>query len=423
MNDDIYNSKVMIEVKPDDYYNDFRNTNNLPLTSIYNLIEDDYPAFLSDPDNKNILLTSVFDFNYKGFLFSSKGNFNGNNIKNNSTFSLEKLITYLIYTKSSYLLEEKNGFFHLNIPGLKSQVGKDISRLTVLINNQTQNFSSLLHGGDPDPDSTLNASTLNASTLNASTLNASTLNASTLNASTLNDNNNFVKETNYDEITDNYNEILINQDPGKVVDNIKLINFNNISKIDILSCQSIFNFIAELIQIQIKNIAQSTLNDNYLLISPTSREDSNGISTLSNDKELRIILDKQSRIVTIYFDSYLFTSLDFVAVGKVSFELSLDLMNNSFQFDTLNIEYNLEAYKPKYTMAQTAKYYGITKPTRYIQKRLTRKGGRKGKSKGQSKSMKMKKERKAMKTKKEKKVMKTKKGKKAMKGRKSKSHF
>ena len=70
MNDDIYNSKVMIEVKPDDYYNDFRNTNNLPLTSIYNLIEDDYPAFLSDPDNKNILLTSVFDFNYKGFLIT-----------------------------------------------------------------------------------------------------------------------------------------------------------------------------------------------------------------------------------------------------------------------------------------------------------------------------------------------------------------
>jgi len=399
MNDDIYNSKVMIEVKPDDYYNDFRNTNNLPLTAIYNLIEDDYPTFLSDPDNKNILLTSVFDFNYKGFLFSSKGNFNGNNIKNNSTFSLEKLITYLIYTKSSYLLEEKNGFFHLNIPGLKSQVGKDISRLTVLINNQTQNFSSLLRGGDPDPDSILNASTLNDSTLNASTLNASTLN----------DSNNIVKETNYEEITDNYNEILINQDPGKVVDNIKLINFNNISKIDILSCQSIFNFIAELIQIQIKKIAQSTLNDNYLLISPTSREDSNGISTISNDKELRIILDKQSRIVTIYFDSYLFTSFDFVAVGKVSFELSLDLMNNSFQFDTLNIEYNLEAYKPKYTMAQTAKYYGITKPTRYIQKRLTRRGGRKGKSKGQRKSMKIKKG---------KKVMKTKKGKKAMKGKK-----
>jgi len=77
----------------------------------------------------------------------------------------------------------------------------------------------------------------------------------------------------------------------------------------------------------------------------------------------------------------LFTSSDFIAVGRVTFELSLDLINNSFQFNTLNIEYNLEAYKPKYTMAQTAQYYGITKPTRYIQKRFTRKGGiKKGKN-------------------------------------------
>ena len=358
---DVINSNIVIEVKPVDYYNDFSNTNNLPVTSIFKIIEEEYPIFLSDPNNKNILLTTIFDFNYKGFLFSTKGKFNGTNIKNKNTFSLEKLITYLIYTKSSFLLEEKNNFFIFNIAGLKSQVGKDISRVNILINNQKQNFSSFLYGGNPDtPENNLIQEDNKISKITTPVLEEMN-----------------VKKIENDEITDKYNEILISKDPGEIVDGLKLVNYNIINQIDILSCQSIFNFLAELIQIQIKNIAQPTLKDNYLLISPTSREDTNGTPTVANDKELRVYLDQQMKIITIYFDSYLFTSSDFIAVGRVTFELSLDLMNNLFQFDTLTIEYNLEAYKPKYTMSQTAKYYGITKPTRYIQKRLTKKGGKK----------------------------------------------
>ena len=360
--DNAINSKLIIEVKPTAYYNEFRNTNNLPITSIFEIIEDEYPTFLSDPNNKNISLSSLFDINYKGYLFSSKGKFNGTNIKNKTTFSLEKLITYLIYTKSSYLLQEKNNVFILNIPGLKSQVGKDISRLDVLINNQKQNFSAFLKGGNPDTPK--NNTFQQDNTFQQEEEQVKVTETET--------------ETNNDVITDKYIEILMNTDPGKIIDNMKLINFNIINEINILSCQSIFNFIAELIQIQIKNIAQSNLVDNYVLISPTSKEDANGASTISNAKELRVFLNQQSKILTIYFDSYLFTSSDFVSVGRVTFELSLDLMNNSFQFDNLNIEYNLEAYTPKYTMAQTAKYYGITKPTRYLKKKLTTtvKGGR-----------------------------------------------
>lgn len=381
--DDMINSNLVIEVKPVDYYNDFRNTNNLPVTAIINTIEEEYTIFLSDPNNKNILLTTIFDFNYKGFLFSSKGKFNGINIKNKTTFSLEKLITYLIYTKSSFLLEEKNSFFIFNIAGLKSQVGKDISRVNVLINNQKQNFSLFLHGGNPDtPENNFIQENNQISKITTPILDEMN-----------------VKETGSDEITDTYNEILINTDPGKIVDGLKLVNYNIINQIDILSCQSIFNFIAELMQIQIKNIAQPTLKDNYLLISPTSREDSNGTPTISNNKELRIYLDEQIKMVTIYFDSYLFTSSDFIAVGRVTFELSLDLINNLFQFNKLDIEYNLEAYKPKYTMAQTAKYYGITKPTRYIQKRFTGKGGKNTKKKIKNTKKKVKKRKQSLKKK------------------------
>jgi len=246
---DIINSNVVIEVKPVEYYNDFRNTINLPVTAIINTIEEEYPIFLSDPNNKNILLTSLFDFNYKGFLFSYKGKFNGINIKNKTTFPLEKLITYLIYTKSSFMLEEKNSAFIFNTESLKSQVGKDIIRLNVSINNEKQNFTRFV-GGNPDtPENNL----LNNSIQEDNPI-------SKITTPLLQEIN--VKEIGspeiiykYDEVTDNYNDKLISADPGKIVDQIKLVNYNIINQIDILSCQSIFNFIVELIQIQIKNIA------------------------------------------------------------------------------------------------------------------------------------------------------------------------
>jgi hypothetical protein len=110
---------------------------------------------------------------------------------------------------------------------------------------------------------------------------------------------------------------------------------------------------------------------------------------ISNTKTLNIELENGNKIVKIYFDSYLFTSSDFAAVGRISFSLSINLELNSFQLDKLDIEYNLEGVteKPKYTLAQTARYYGLTKPTRYIKKRIfTSKGGRTRKTKKSKKT-------------------------------------
>jgi hypothetical protein len=103
-------SNIIVAIKPSSYYSTFRNTPNLPITSIINTIEEEYPSYLSNPENKNLSLSDIFDTSkFKFYLQSTKGNYNGINIKNKNTFPLEKLISYLIYTKSSYLLVKTDG--------------------------------------------------------------------------------------------------------------------------------------------------------------------------------------------------------------------------------------------------------------------------------------------------------------------------
>lgn len=380
------NSNVTIIVKPINYYDNYKNTNKLPITPIFKLIEHEYPEYLSQPKN-NISLSSIFELpNIANYLQPLRGKYNILNIPNKTSFPLEKFISYLIYTKSSYLLEEKGNEYELLISGIKSQIGKDITRLDLLINSQIQNFKSMI-GGELTPEAHQSSENSLQNLLN-NELTEEEKHEHILQSTKL-------LEENYDKITDKYFEILMTNMNSNATTNAntmveeKWINFNILNEIGLLSCQNIFNFIAELIQIEIKNITQYVLKDNYLLISPSSRQDAVGKDTISNPKTLNVELENGKKIVKIYFDSYLFTSSDFAAVGRISFSLSINLELNSFQLDKLDIEYNLEGVvgKPKYTLAQTAKYYGLTKPTRYIKKRIfTSKGGKTRKQKKSKKT-------------------------------------
>ena len=401
-------SNLIVVIKPTTYYSNFSNTDLLPVTPIINTIEEEYPSFLSNPENKNLTLQDIFNLDYENKLQPSIGNYKGTNIKNKSSFSLEKLITYLIYTKSSFLLEEKNNTYEFNLAGIKSQIGKDISRLDLYVNDQRQNFSSML-GGDPEtPENSIPITNRILTPTIKPNTNTSEKITKVKTPSPPSTPLIVSEDKSKYAITDSYYEILMDNDPGKKVDDLKLINFNIMNEVGILSCQNIFNFIAELVQLEIKNIAQSVIQDSYLLISPSSKQDANGKSTIADNKELLISLKEKEKKVTIYFDSYLFNSDDFSSVGRITFIMSLDLLLNTFQFDTLDIEYNLESMvspspidtKPTYTMAQTAKYYGITKPSRFFKKRMfSSKGGKQKKTKkirkqkktGNKKSMKIRK--------------------------------
>jgi hypothetical protein len=355
------NTNISILMRPKTYYSNFRNTNLLPLTPIFKLVEEEYNAYLSNPNSEDLSLKDIINIDFGLFLNSTNGNYNGSNIKNNSNFNLEKLLCYLIYTKSSSLLVKKeNDLYELTISELKGQIGKDIVRLDVFINNIKENFK-IMNGGNPNPETPSGISSLPDDIK--------------LDAITKLNNN---EDISYDKITDKYMEFLIGKEDND------FINYNILNEIGILSCQNIFNFIVQLLQIQIKQSTQNTLKNDYLLVSPTTQKDSNDIPTVSKNKELRIEINN-NKIVSIFFDSYLFTSSDFISVGRITFTMSFDLINNSFQFDTLNISYNLENIlpaKPKYTIGQTAQYYGLTKPSRYIKKHLlTRRGGKVRKTK------------------------------------------
>lgn len=405
-----------IIVKPSNYYTNFRNTELLPYTPIINIIENQYSNFKSNNSSETrISLYDLFEIEYKGSLQPIKGLFNGVNIKNRNSFSLEKLICYLIYTKSSYFLEEKSeNSYQFNLSYLKSQIGKDIVRISLFVNKMRENIYSMKGGNStPNPDTSTSETYNISNRIQFSTPEESKEEQQEEKQTTpvTINNVNKEKEINYFGITDKYLELVIENDPGEMIDNEKYINYNLLNEIGILSCQNIFNLIAELIQIEINNITKNLLKDNYLLISPTSRFDSNEKLTISNEKTININIYSKEKEVSIYFDSYLYTSSEFVAVGRISFILTCNLSLNSFQFDKLDIEYDLQNVvsvpEVKYTLSQKARYYGITQPSTYIKKRLfTSKGGKTRKTRKGIKTRKGRKTRKGGKKRKGKKTKK-----------------
>jgi len=65
-------------------------------------------------------LNEIFDFNFEELFKNTSSkkyvSINKKNIRNNESFTLSKLITYLIYTKSSHLLvKEKSDSFKFKL--------------------------------------------------------------------------------------------------------------------------------------------------------------------------------------------------------------------------------------------------------------------------------------------------------------------
>ena len=358
-------SNITILEKPISYYEEFRNTTNLPTTKIIKIIEDDYPEYLLNESNKELSLLDIFDINYSTSLGPIKGNFIGTDIKNNMNFSFDKFISYLVYTKSKHLLKEntENDSYTFNLSQLKYQIGKDIIRINLYVNDEKQNFVSFT-GGNTNTSENIIYNNNNNEISSTPQINTSDMyqgeeepEKNELPNEVPNEESNEVSneesnevpneelsevsneesnEVNYYEITDKYFELLL-QNYGN-----KYINYNIINEIGILSCQNIINFLSELIQILIKNITTNTLINDYIIVSPTAKKDSNDVLTISNPKKLSLIINEKNKILSVYFDSYLFNSSDFIKVGRVTFELSIDLLSNEFKFNTLNIDYNLE---------------------------------------------------------------------------------
>lgn len=454
------------------YYEQFKNTENLPVTKIIKSIEKEYPNYLLEDKSEKVSLTDIININFN-YLKTINSNYNGVNVKNKDDFSLDKLICYLIYTKSSTFLVDNNGSYDFSISELKNQIGKDIVRTDIYINNVKEDFKDIV-GGGPDPDTPTFTEKIDSNTdlkvktsthetdsllklpsdklvtnkddtfssnkdedTSSSLIDVINLSNNSEDTSKNNDdilvtnnqklaptniNNNNYKELNTYQNTDKYIELLIKNE------NSDMIDYDIINKICILSCQSIFNFFAELIQILVKNTTSNILKDDYVLISPSSKSDSNDTPTISNNKKINLTINENVKLLTIYFDSYLFTSSEFVTIGRVTFQLTLNILENTFNFDFLKIIYNLEnimteADKKDKNNTKIEKLTLFNRVNNSLKRKVKRSlsrfsGGRKSKKARANKSNRVKKTRKAKKTSKSKKTRKAMKTNKVKKTRK-----
>ena len=113
------------------YENHFKNTKLIPYTSI---IQNIYENFRPNIINKKITIEDIFSFDGK-----IENNHTIKNINNKSNFGLDKLLEYIYYYKSSSFFynenkKEKKSLSFL-IENLKNQIGKDMKRLNIDINN------------------------------------------------------------------------------------------------------------------------------------------------------------------------------------------------------------------------------------------------------------------------------------------------
>ena len=117
------------------YLTNYVNTEDLPFTPIFQYINKNYKEYESFGEKVN-QFTFYFEVGHDFINNNKKININ-HSIKKNPTMNLTKLLAYALYSKSSDFFQE-NGT--MNIQDLKNQIGKDTSRIDILINEKPYQF-------------------------------------------------------------------------------------------------------------------------------------------------------------------------------------------------------------------------------------------------------------------------------------------
>lgn len=139
---------------------------------------------------------------------------------------------------------------------------------------------------------------------------------------------------NHYQVTDIFYKLLISffQTNGGI------INYDEINKFALLSCQNMFNFIGSIIIMHVRNI-----------ISP---EDN---AQLGQKRSENIIIKPNSKTMTLNFETQLMISKDkergeFMdpeyPCGHLEYSLLLDLTNNTYEFTKFKLDYNLDDCGP-----------------------------------------------------------------------------
>lgn len=265
------------------YNKDYYGTELLPITDILNYASNNFDEFVIYKE-KNLAETN-WEIDAADFFIiddilkkPEKEAHINTIIKKNPNMSLKKMLAYSLYTKSSSWFQ--NGI--MNISSFKYQIGKDVSRTDIKINNEIYVF-------ERPPDGNLN----------------------------------------YYKIADDFNIKIMN-----VLSTFSIIDFDLVNKIGILMCQNVFNFTTDLLSLMIKDKMEPELSQNT---KPTK----NIIIKLTQNEQY-IIFNFNSKLAITYNKAFSFG----LTCGDSDFSLLVDLKKNIYKFTKYILNYKLKDCKP-----------------------------------------------------------------------------
>ncbi len=270
----------------------FIGTKNLPITNIIKYIKDNYANYVSlkaqaNQQNKNILyLDDCFTFQTELPLGNKQLDIDTTAVQKKG-MPLDKLIGYSFYMMTPYMFVNNNNkitSLKKTIDNMKYQIGKDVKRTYVILNGTEYNYEF------------------------------------------------FSTYENYYETTDQYCKLLVD----KILEFSSIINYDNINKILLLTCQNMFNLITDLIVIKVNEIANPETS-----------------SVFRPEKNIIITLTERKQIIEYKFTTSLIISRNGEPMnpeypcGNCSFTFYVDLLKDTFGFSSFQLSYDIDRCGPE----------------------------------------------------------------------------
>jgi hypothetical protein len=281
------------KLKPKNPYEKYKNTKQIPITSILSYIFSGYQDFslykkkCEHEKRYTITLDDCFIIDKDSMPFALRKNKINLSLKMNPKTPLDRLLAYCFYNTQSSIFEND---INSGIISIKYQLGKDIKR-----SDRTINYK-------PYPSSY------------------------------------YDKENNYEDADLFYQNII---DHTKLY--YKKTNLNIVNKIALLSCQNMFNFITNLITLKLIEILNPETNSIF-------RPDKTTNITI-NLNEISLELYIKSKLIISRDGEPIDPEYP---CGNLELRLHFDLLKNKYELKTFILDYDIDKCGPEISNQTTS---------------------------------------------------------------------